>query len=523
MKRPLRNSVGLLVALVIGALGATLYDSYQQRITKRQMLEVFTRALVQIERKYVTEKDPVKLIESGIQGMVQDLDPFSALLTPEESREWMVQTQGEFGGLGIQIGIRDGWLTIIAPIEGTPAYRAGLRAGDRIIKIEGKSTRGIKLQKAVKLLRGRPGTQVTITIQRPGLEEPFDVTITRAIIEIHAVPFYTLLDHRIGYVRLTTFSEKASREVRAALDSLLAQGAQRFVLDLRSNPGGLLREALRVSSLFLPKGSVVVSTRGRIPEADTVLRAPFDPELPDSIPVVVLVNKGSASASEIVSGALQDWDRALIVGDTTFGKGSVQRIYPLGYGYELKLTTAHYYTPSGRCIHRERKSLNDLDSLNADTTTTDTVPPPAYHTLRLKRVVYGGGGITPDRVVVPPQPPKLVVEAVSKGALFDFAVRYSQEHPEVQRDEDLILTTADLEALKQYLRNEKHLDFTDQEFEEAQEDLRYWLSLEIAEKYWGIQGRYRFALKRDPVLETAVQLLAQANHTEDLFQEIQHR
>ncbi len=521
MKRHLRNSVGLLLALVIGALGATLYDSYQQKITKRQMLEVFTRALVRIERTYVTEKDPVKLIESSIQGMVQDLDPFSALLTPEESQEWMVQTQGKFGGLGIQIGIRDGWLTVIAPIEWTPAYRAGLRAGDRIIKIEGKSTRGIKLQKAVKLLRGKPGTKVTITIQRPGLDEPFDVTITRAIIEIHAVPFYTLLDHNIGYVRLTTFSEMASREVKAALDSLWAQGARRFVLDLRSNPGGLLREALRVSSLFLPEGSIVVSTRGRIPEADTVLRAPFGPEIPDTVPVAVLVNQGSASASEIVSGALQDWDRAVVVGDTTFGKGSVQRIYPLGYGYELKLTTAYYYTPSGRCIHRPRKSLNDLDSLQADTTTHDTLP--AYHTLRLRRTVYGGGGITPDTVVVPPQPPKLVVQAVTKGALFDFAVRFHQKHPEIQQDSDLNISDAVLEELRTYLRQEKDLDFTDEEFNQARDDFRYWLSLEIAEKYWGTQGRYRFALKRDPVLETAAHLLAQATNTEALFQEVLHR
>ncbi len=521
MKRHLRNSVGLLLALVIGALGATLYDSYQQKITKRQMLEVFTRALVRIERTYVTEKDPVKLIESSIQGMVQDLDPFSALLTPEESQEWMVQTQGKFGGLGIQIGIRDGWLTVIAPIEGTPAYRAGLRAGDRIIKIEGKSTRGIKLQKAVKLLRGKPGTKVTITIQRPGLDEPFDVTITRAIIEIHAVPFYTLLDHNIGYVRLTTFSEMASREVKAALDSLWAQGARRFVLDLRSNPGGLLREALRVSSLFLPEGSIVVSTRGRIPEADTVLRAPFGPEIPDTVPVAVLVNQGSASASEIVSGALQDWDRAVVVGDTTFGKGSVQRIYPLGYGYELKLTTAYYYTPSGRCIHRPRKSLNDLDSLQADTTTHDTLP--AYHTLRLRRTVYGGGGITPDTVVVPPQPPKLVVQAVTKGALFDFAVRFHQKHPEIRQDSDLNISDAVLEELRTYLRQEKDLDFTDEEFNQARDDFRYWLSLEIAEKYWGTQGRYRFALKRDPVLETAAHLLAQATNTEALFQEVLHR
>ncbi len=522
MKRHLRNSAGLLVALIVGALGASLYDSYQQKITKRQMLEVFTRALIQIERKYVTEKDPVKLIESGVQGMVQDLDPFSALLTPEESREWMVQTQGKFGGLGIQIGIRDGWLTVIAPIEGTPAYRAGLRAGDRIIKIEGKSTRGIKLQKAVKLLRGKPGTKVTITIQRPGLDEPFDVTITRAIIEIHAVPFYTRLDHNIGYVRLTTFSEMASREVKAALDSLWAQGARRFVLDLRSNPGGLLREALRVSSLFLPKGSIVVSTRGRIPEADTVLRAPFGPEIPDTVPVVVLVNKGSASASEIVSGALQDWDRALVVGDTTFGKGSVQRIYPLGYGYELKLTTAYYYTPSGRCIHRKRENLNELDSLNADT-TRDTLPSPAYHTLRLHRVVYGGGGITPDTVVIPPQPPKLVVQAVNKGALFDFAVQYAHEHPGIQREQDLQVTDAVLDQLRNYLRNEKHLEFSDEEFEKARDDLRYWLSLELAEKYWGMQGRYRFALKRDPVLETAMNLLAQAPNTRALFREVLHQ
>ena len=512
---------GALIATVVGA--TVQMRAQEDRATKRDMLEIFTRTLIQIERNYVEEEDPVELIQSGIEGMVQSLDPFSDFLTPDESEEWKVRTQGKFGGLGIQIGIRDGWLTVIAPIEGTPAYRAGLRAGDRIIKIEGKSTRGIKLQDAVKVLRGKPGTQVTITIKRPGVEEPLDFTITRAIIEIKSVPYYTKLDGGVGYVRLTQFSSHASREVKAAIDSLLAQGCNRFILDLRSNPGGLLREAIRVSNLFLPKGKAIVFTRGRAWNSDTVFVAPMEPEVDPEIPVVVLVDPGSASASEIVSGALQDWDRALIIGDTTFGKGSVQRIYPLGKGYQLKLTVARYYTPSGRSIHRERKrakvSFQELieenqDTLQADTTENEVRP--VYYTKKLHRVVYGGGGIVPDIVVERKPPHSLVSKAFSKSAFFDFAVQYYNEHPDIQSIDEIQITDDLMAQFKDYLK-EKGVEFTDEEFQEAKDDLRYYLSMDIAEKYFGTKGRYAMSLRTDPVVKKALEVLESAKSVEDLF------
>ena len=342
------------------------------------MLKTLNQVLHYVQSYYVEEVNPPKLIEKGIEGMVQSLDPYSEFLTPDESQEWDVRTRGEFGGLGIQITKRSekDWITIIAPIEDTPADRAGIRAGDQIIKIEDESTWGMSLKEVVKKLRGKPGTKVTITIKRPGLDEPLEFTITRAIIHIKAVPYAALLKDDIGYVDLSTFNRSASEELKNAMDSLFNLGAKKMILDLRSNPGGLLQEAVRVANLFLPKGSVIVSTKGRTEDSRQEFDAPMDPPYGDKFPLVVLVDHGSASASEIVSGAIQDWDRGILIGDTTFGKGSVQRIYRLDKGYELKLTTAKYYTPSGRCIHRERgkESETKEDTLKAVSYTHLTLP-----------------------------------------------------------------------------------------------------------------------------------------------------
>lgn len=500
-----RRIIYIILAFILGAsLGFSLKASDQGENLKL-MLSLYNHVLRYVEKYYVESKDPAELVKSSIEGMVGDLDPYSDFLTPEESEEWDIRTHGEFGGLGIQVGIRDDWLTVIAPIEGTPAYKAGLRAGDRIIEIEGESTWGMKLSDAVKRLRGKPGTKVTIKIARPGVDEPLEFTITRAIIHIKAVPFYGMIDSSIGYVSLSSFSKVASDELKAAIDSLLSEGARKLILDLRSNPGGLLGEAIEVANLFLPRGTLIVSTRGRRAEDRRDYVAPNEPEFGGEFPLVVLVNSGSASASEIVSGALQDWDRALIIGDTTFGKASVQRIFTLQDGYELKLTTAYYYTPSGRNIARphgrEKKKKEEEEVV--------------YKTKRLGREVVGGGGIIPD-IVLEQKILPIVSKAFSKAAFFSFAVQYVEKNPKPKSVEDLRLKDADLEKFRQFLR-EKGLEFYDAEFDEAKDEIRYWLTLEIAEKYWGIKGKYLAELKEDPIIKRAVEELRKANSVDELL------
>jgi carboxyl-terminal processing protease len=312
-----------------------------------ERIKTFAESLSLVKKNYVEEVDEKDLVYGAIKGMLSSLDPHSSFMPPEAFKEMQVDTKGEFGGLGIQIGIKKRILTIIAPIEDTPAFRAGVKAGDKIIKIDGESTKDITLFEAVSKLRGPKGTSVTITIVRDGLEKPKDITIVRDIIKIKSVKS-RIIDKSIGYVKLTQFQEKTASELRKALNKFDKQNIGSLILDLRNNPGGLLKAAVDVTSQFLPPGKLVVYIKGRDgdkTEFHTVNRNRYY-----DYPMVVLVNEGSASASEIVSGALQDWKKALIVGTPTFGKGSVQTVMPLSDGSALRLTTARYYTPKDRSI-----------------------------------------------------------------------------------------------------------------------------------------------------------------------------
>ena len=336
-----------MVGFVLGALTIKISDVYAKSESRYQQLENFSDALNIIDKYYVEKVELEDLINGAIQGMLQNLDPHSSYMDKETYKEFKVETKGEFGGLGITIGMRDKILTVISPIEDTPADKAGIKAGDKIIKIDDKSTANITLDEAVKKLRGKPGTNVKITILRDGVEKPFDVTITRAIIKIQAVKSKMIDD--IAYIRLTNFKEDASREIMDALKKLSKNNYKGIILDLRNNPGGLLTEAVNVANLFLDSGKTVVFTKdrdGKENHLKTSMFADFD----DSTPLVVLINEGSASASEIVAGALQDYRRAVIIGQTSFGKASVQTIIPLSDGSAIKLTTARYYTPKGRSI-----------------------------------------------------------------------------------------------------------------------------------------------------------------------------
>ena len=317
-------------------------------------IELLTEALLRIRKHYVDEKSYQEITYGALHGMLHTLDPHSAFLEPAEYRGMREDTQGHFSGIGVHIAMRDGVLTVIAPIEGTPGFRAGLQSGDKILGINGEKTMGFTMRDAVKKLRGPKGTKVTITVRSLNEEESRDLEIVRDDIVVASVKGARLIRDGVGYIRVTTFTQPTAESLRAAVDDLLGQSMNSLVLDLRGNPGGLLSSAVEVAQLFLEKGQLVVSTEGRSGVHDKVEnKAAGDHHYLD-FPMAILVNNGSASASEIVAGALQDHQRAVLVGDTTFGKGSVQSLIPLsgdGGAAAIRLTIAYYYTPSGRLIH----------------------------------------------------------------------------------------------------------------------------------------------------------------------------
>lgn len=316
-----------------------------------QQIELFSDAITYVRSHYVQEVNAKDLIYGALKGMLSSLDPHSQFMDPDNFKEIKIETKGEFGGLGIEISIRDGLLTIISPLEDTPAYKAGIKPGDRIVKIDGSSTRDITMIDAVKKLRGKPETDVTLTILRESEGKIFDVKVTRAIIHIESIKEAEILEDGIGYIRVTEFQEKTGEDLSKALNRLEKEGMDALILDLRNNPGGLLDAALDASERFLNKGKTIVITKGRKKEQEIVHRSKRGSE--SDYPMVVMVNGGSASASEIVAGAVQDNGRAIILGTKSFGKGSVQTVIPLRDQSALRLTTAKYCTPSGRTIQDE--------------------------------------------------------------------------------------------------------------------------------------------------------------------------
>jgi len=472
-KRPnnaLRRAVPLLGLIVVGVTIAGLAIDVN-RLDGDNFYKDFIRlqnVVLTVHQKYVEPVDSKQLVDHAIDGMLSILDPHTNYMEKKQYNELMIKMEAQFGGLGIQIAIRDKVLTVMTPIQGTPADRAGIQSGDQIVKINGKSTAGISIEEAVGKLRGEPGTDVVITIRRPG-EKDLDYKITRGIIHIKAVPYSSVFNDSIGYVELKEFSNIAGKEVEKAVRELLKKKIKSIILDLRYNPGGALPQAIEVAEKFLPEKSLVVFTRGRMQGQNNDYSSASAPLIPVDMPMVVLVNYASASASEIVAGAIQDWDKGLIVGDTTFGKGSVQTLMPLDEDHHLKMTTAFYYTPSGRCINKPENGIrakgmkaNDeedadsgdsipakgqeapKDSVKKDTTTYKT---------KKGRIVYGGGGIIPDTVVKPKVPEYLLRILFLKDAFFSFAnSEYLKlKAGKVKIDRNFTITEAVMADFQRYL------------------------------------------------------------------------
>ena len=342
--------VSALLLVLTLSLGGGVASKSQDSSATYENLRLFTEVLSIVQSQYVDDVPPKDIIYNAIKGTLRGLDPHSSFLDPEMYREMQVETSGSFGGLGIEITLRDDILTVVAPIEGTPAYRVGIQPGDRIVKIEGISTKDMQLTDAVKRMRGKPGSKIIISIVREGWAEPKDFEITREQIRVQSVKTQQL-EPGIEYIRLRQFQEQTAQDMEAALDKFAkSEKIQGLVLDLRNNPGGLLTSAVEVSEKFLDAGKLIVYTEGRVRNQNMRFQANARRVYAD-FPIVVLLNQGSASASEIVAGALQDWGRGIVLGTQSFGKGSVQTIIPLSDGSGLRLTTAKYYTPKGRSIH----------------------------------------------------------------------------------------------------------------------------------------------------------------------------
>jgi carboxyl-terminal processing protease len=399
----MRTYRSVSVAALAIALSALAGGFYGGRVLAVQdglpeHYSVFTAALNQIDQKYVEKVESDRLVYGAINGMLQTLDPHSSFMDPKAYAALRERQEGHYYGLGISINVVDGDITVVSLFEGSPAYKKGIRRGDIIAKINGEDAKGWTSDQAVGKLRGPRGTPVQVSIRRPGYDKLIEVEVVRDEINIPSVPAEFMLSSDVGYIQLHDFSETTDRELGAALKDLTGKGMKRLLLDIRENPGGPLDQAIKVSNRFLPKGDLIVYTRGRIPNSDQDYRAVENSDY-TNLPIVMIANRRSASASEIVTGALQDHDRALVVGETTWGKALVQSIYRLSEGAGLALTTAHYYTPSGRLIQRPwDETFDEYLSYTMRDQDPNKVHPASdlKYTVRLGRKVYSGGGIEPD-------------------------------------------------------------------------------------------------------------------------------
>ena len=453
MKKKTQYLIGIVLATVLTSLFSfTTINSNYFEIAKN--LDIFATLYKEVNKYYVDDVNPNNFMKTGIDAMLASLDPYTNYIPEDEIEDFRTMTTGEYGGIGAIVGKRNNKNTVLMSYEGFPAQKSGLKIGDVILKINDVDLQNKSTEDVSKLLKGQANTPLTLSVQRYGVEKPMDISLSRERITVNNVPYYGMVSSKVGYVKLTDFTTSAGREVEKAVTELKAKGATGIILDLRDNPGGLLAEAVNVSNVFIPKGSEVVSTKGRIEEWNKTYNAlnnPVDTELP----LVVLTNNRSASAAEIVAGVMQDYDRGVLVGQKTFGKGLVQATRPLTYNSQLKITTAKYYTPSGRCIqaidytHRNADgSAGKMpDSLKAEFKTANG------------RIVYDGGGIDPDVFVKDENYAPITISLASKGLLFDFATQYSYHHPQIISARDFKLSDKEYEDFVSWL-SDKDYDYT---------------------------------------------------------------
>jgi carboxyl-terminal processing protease len=487
---------------------------------------LFEEVLRFVQEGFVDSREPGELYRMAIDGMLEELgDPHTAYMQAKDYENLRIQTQGEYGGIGISINRRNGWVTVINPIPGTPGERAGLRAGDAIVEVNGESTRDWTDDFAVTKLRGPKGSAVNIKVVRAGVDEPIPFEIVRDEIHLKSVPAAYMIAPDVGYLELSVFNETSTTEIREAITDLQGRGAKGIVLDMRYNSGGLLDEGVGVSDLFLDRGKLLLETKGRISNQNFRFTASHADEF-EGLPIVMLVGPQSASATEIVAGALQDHDRALLVGQTTYGKGSVQTVFRLSDNNWLKMTTARWYTPSGRSIQGaygiDSQIADGGDGLGAGVAPDPEDRP--THKTAAGRTIYGGGGITPDVRVAPDT--LTLEERVSARVLrqqnytkwvetrFAWSTQYVGANPGLQPDFEV--TDAMLDDFHAAL-GRAGLDIDSETFDAGRRWIGMELGSEIAMAKWGVSEARKRANRFDPQVTTAVGLLQRAATQEQLF------
>lgn len=541
--------------IVMGAfLGAFTLFSFAPTPTNffevSKNLDIFASVFREVNAYYVDDVDAGKLMKKGIDEMLNSLDPYTNFISESEAEDFRFQMTGQYGGIGAQISQRGDYVMITDPYEGFPAQKADLRAGDLIVEIEGKSTKGKTTSDISKMLKGQPGTKVNIQIKREGESAALTKSLIREEIRVKNVPYYGMINSEIGYIRLQSFTNDAGKEVRDALTDLKRNHPLKsVVLDVRGNPGGLLHEAINIVNVFVPQGVEVVSTKGKIKEYDKsyrTLNPPVDPELP----VAVLTNRSSASASEIVSGSIQDLDRGLVIGQRTFGKGLVQNTRPLSYNTQLKVTTAKYYTPSGRCIQALDYSHRNEDG------SVGQIPDSLKKEFKTKRgrKVYDGGGVDPDIVIPSMKYAKITESLLQKQLIFDYATYYRTKHESIGAIRDFKFTPADFEDFKKYIagreydyttatekaleelrkkaEEEKYLEGVKSHFDKLKLDLAHdkqadleknkeeivrLLEEEILRRYYFQKSRYEYSFQTDADILEAIQSLSNTERYQSLL------
>ncbi len=473
---------GVLVALIVVTLTSVSYKSNFFEVAKQ--IEIYTTLFKELNMYYIDDTNPAELTDSAINKMLQGLDPYTRFYDEQGVENARINAMGEYGGIGAVSSYVDDKLIIIEPHEGSPADKVGIKAGDEIMKVNEVLVKDYKNNAVSSLLQGIPNTKVTMQLKRQ--DETFEVELTREKIEVNPVPYYTMIDDELGYISFIKFNQKASSEVKRAFEDLKDQGMKKLVLDVRGNLGGLVNEAIEIVNFFIPRDEVVVTTKAKVKKwSDTykTKKEPIDLE----IPIVVLIDGRSASASEILAGSLQDLDRAVIVGERSFGKGLVQRYRKLTYGTQLKLTISKYYTPSGR-------SIQELDYTNRD--ENGDVPKFSDRTrnpfkTRNGRTVYDGGGIEPDVKFKKPARTKATEALFKSKAIFDFATKYYYQNPTVSASKEFDISNADYDAFISFLKSDTSSFRTSSElsFEKAMTEAR-------KDAYQAIEKPYNDLLER---------------------------
>lgn len=534
MFNSLKFSTILFTAVIGVVLGVFLNKAFSGD-NLRESISKFNDVLTFTEKYYVEEVDTQKLVEAAINGMLNTLDPHSVYIPPKEMTQVEESFRGDFEGIGIEFQVVNDTLIVVSPITGGPSEALGIMSGDRIIKIDDKNVIGITNDDVRKKLRGKSGTEVKVTILRVGLTKPLEFNIIRDKIPLYSVDTHFMLDQTTGYVSVSRFSETTYDELIEALNDLNTKGMQQLVLDLRGNPGGYLNQAVKISDLFVSGKKKIVYTEGRRKEFDEEYFA-SEPSKFENIPLIVLINRGSASASEIVSGAVQDWDRGLIVGETSFGKGLVQRQFDLPDNSALRLTISQYFTPSGRLIQRDYKDKKNkeeyyADAMDEDETEGDNLnhtaeqdsAKPEYKTSK-GRIVYGGGGITPDYIVKQGTITPYTQNLLRKNVFYTFVLSYLDKNGQSIKNKyqdllnfknDFNLDDKTLSTFIDYATN-KEVTFNEEEYRKDKDYIKSRLKAQIARNYWKNEGWYSVLLTTDDQMMKAVTLFKEAKDLANL-------